>query len=315
MEKAQANKVTQPLHLKYRPSSFDEVVGNTAAVRALKRSLADSQAFMLTGPAGTGKTTLARLGAKHLGVDQDGIVEIDAATNNGIDQMRELQSVIRYKPLGGDKRAIIVDEAHGLSKQAWDSLLKVVEEPPSHLVWFFCTTNATKIPATIKTRCTPIPLTAIGEDILGELLDFVAEQEGIELPDGVADLCVIEAKGSARQLLVNLATCRGVKNRESAAKLLRSAVESDPVINLCRALLQGTSWAKAVKLIAACEGQSPEGIRRVVNGYFASVLKNTKSDKAAIRCLDILAAFERPFYDDDGLAPLYLAVGRVILPG
>lgn len=305
---------TQPLHLKYRPTEFGQVVGHVAAVKAFKRSLKDSRAFLLTGPAGTGKTTLARLGAAHLGIEGNEVLELDAATNSGIDHVRVLQSIIRYAPLGGQRRAVILDEAHGLSKQAWDALLKVVEEPPEHLVWFLCTTNATKIPATIKSRCTPIVLQPLPHDQLADLLDEIADIEKIDLPDGVASICIKEANGSARQLLVNLATVRGVKNREAASKLLRSAVDSDPVIALCRALMQGTTYTSALKLVAACDGTAPEGIRRVINSYMASCMKNARSDRDCGKLLDILDAFERPFYDDDSMAPLYLALGRVLLP-
>lgn len=314
MEKVQAPvKQTKPLHLKYRPTTFDQMTGQQAAVRAYKSALKDSRAFLFTGPAGTGKTTLARLGAKTLGIDENNINEVDAATNSGIDAMRELQTIVKYKPMDGGRTAIIVDECHGLSKQAWDSLLKSVEEPPEHLVWFFCTTNVAKVPATIKTRCAPVPLGPISNQDLADLVDEIAEIEKIDLPDGVASLIVREARGSARQALVFLASCRNVKNREAAAQIMRTALESDPVIELCRALQQGTSWSKAVALVAACEGQSPEGIRRVVLAYFTSVLKGTKSDKAAVNGLAILSAFERPFDDAEGLAPLYLAIGRVLL--
>lgn len=311
---AAAIEQTQPLHLKYRPQKFEQVVGHDAAVKAFKRSLKDSRAFMLTGPAGTGKTTLARLGCHHLGITDHSIMEIDAATNNGIDQMRDLQNVIRYKPLGADRRGVIIDEAHGLSKNAWDSLLKVVEEPPAHLVWFFCTTNATKIPATIKTRCTPITLKPIANIDIADMIAEIAEIENIVLPEGVDNLVIKEARGSARQALVNLATVRGVKDRESAAGLLRSAIESDGVIELCRALLKGTTFIDAVKLVGECDGHSPESIRRVINAYMSSVMKGCRREKEAGRLLDILDAFGQPFYDDDSMAPVYRALGRVLLP-
>src|SRR5690606_26160491 len=97
----------------------------------------EAQTFLLSGPSGCGKTTLARIAAAKAGCDAHAVIEVDAATNSSIENMRALQEGAQFQPLGGDRRAYIIDEAHGLSKQAWDSMLKIVEEPPAHILWFF----------------------------------------------------------------------------------------------------------------------------------------------------------------------------------
>lgn len=304
-------KVTdEPLHTKWRPRKFDEVMGHGAQIKALKSNLGKSRAFMFTGPAGTGKTTLARLAAKHVGATN--LMEIDAASKTGVDDMRQVQEVIRYKPLMGDKTAVIVDEAHRLSAQAWDSLLKSVEEPPAHVIWFFCTTNPNKIPKTIQTRCTPIGLKPLSNAELTDLVEEIAHEEKIQLPAGVGSLIVREADGSARQALVNLETCRNVKDRAEAADLLRRSLESDATRELCQLLLKGGTWKQAMAIMEQLDGQEPEGIRIVVCRYFAAVLKNAKDDKAARRGLEILAEFEKPYFAAEGNAPLYLSIGRCL---
>src|ERR1700679_2452146 len=148
---------------RYRPQVFDEVIGQDAVVRSLKATVKkkDAQIFLFSGPAGTGKTTLARLVAKAFGVEDKQVEsgEIDGATNNGIESMRNIQDIIQYRPFGNSgMRSITIDECHRLSPNAWDSLLKVLEDPPKHVVWFFCTTNPIKVPATIKTRCAKFEL-------------------------------------------------------------------------------------------------------------------------------------------------------------
>lgn len=300
---------------KWRPESFDEVVGQAAIVDSLedicKRN--SSQAFLFQGPSGTGKTTLARIAAKVLCCATP-FYEIDAATHTGVDDMRSVQEALRYAPLGKVKRrAIIIDECHRLSANAWDSLLKSVEEPPKHIVWFFCTTNAAKVPNTIKTRCTGFTLKAVSDVELMDLVSFVAKEEKFKASPVVLDLVVKEAGGSPRQALSNLAVCANVTDRKAAAEVLRSAVDNDATINFCRFIIKGAgSWVQAMTHIKALSETNPESVRIVVTNYVGAALKNAKSDDAAMRLLQILDAFAEPYTSSTEQTQLLISTGRVL---
>jgi DNA polymerase-3 subunit gamma/tau len=305
------------LHKKYRPSSWSGVVGHKAIVTSLSKIIEErrSQAFILSGPAGVGKTSLARIAALALGCQPTDIVEIDAATHTGIDNMRDVQELCRYRPFGDSThRAIIVDESHGLSKNAWDSILKSTEEPPDYITWFFCTTNPAKIPATIKSRCVSFSLQEISSSDLAILLDKVSKAEKIDMPKDIKELVIKEAKGSPRQLLVNLTICQDVKNRQEAAKLLFAVLDSDVTLALCQFLAKGGSWARAMELVSKFEGSS-ESARIIITNYFGAAARGAKSDKDACFFLGILDAFSQPYVQSDNVALLLLSIGKVLFAG
>lgn len=299
---------------KWRPNTFDEVVGQDAVVDSLvglcERN--SSQAFLLQGPSGTGKTTLARIAARSLGCALP-FYEIDAATHTGVDDMRSVQEALRYAPLGKVKRrAIIIDECHRLSANAWDSLLKSVEEPPKHIVWFFCTTNAAKVPNTIKTRCTGFTLKAVSDDDLLYLIKAVAKTEKFKASPAVLDLVVKEANGSPRQALSNLSVCANVTDRKDAATVLRSAVDNDATIQFCRFIAKGGSWAMAMSHVKALVDTNPESVRIVTTNYIGAILKNAKKDEEAMRLLQILDAFAEPYTSSTEQTQLMISIGRVL---
>lgn len=306
-------------HEKHRPIGWDTVRGQQGAVDKLRRVLdkETSNTFLLFGGSGCGKTTLARIAAVYAGCDPADVLEVDAATQSGADATRRLQEVMAYRPIGGgDKRAIIVDECHRLSGTAWDTLLKATEEPSPHCLWFFCTTNPGKVPQTIKTRSVKAELKLLSEAEIMRVVNRVIKREKLDIPDGVLDVIVREARGSARQALVNLAEAEGCANSKQAATALHTMLENDATIELCRFLLNPGSWVKAMGFVAGL-GEQPnyEGVRIVVSSYMGKVIQGAKSDEKAGAALQVLEAFADEYNPSTAQSQFMLSLGRAILSG
>lgn len=313
---------TQPLHIRLRPSSLDEVVGQDAIANSLRKLLANSDtphAFLFTGPSGCGKTTLARIVGRMLGcTGGSNVIEIDAATHSGIESMRAVLEGTRYAAMAESPRKFyIVDEAHALSKATWQSLLKAIEEPPEHVYWALCTTEADKVPTTIRTRCHAYEVKSVPKSVLSGYLEIVAEQEGIELHDeSVLDLAAGYADGSVRQALVNLSRVSGC-DREEALALLRQAEEGGQAIDLVRMIAtgKGFTWDAAMRELSKLADENPESIRIIVVNYVGKMLQGARKEQEVVRLLKTLAAFSEPYRSAEKNAPLLLSIGSTLFEG
>ena len=221
----------QALYRKYRPRTFEDVVGQEHVTETLRRQVASgrtSHAYLFVGPRGTGKTTCAKILARALncehpvngdpcnecdscrGIESGAILdvaEIDAASNNGVDNIRAIREEAIYSPAQSKKRVYIIDEVHMLSTPAFNALLKILEEPPEHLVFILATTELRKVPATILSRCQHFSFHRIMPENIEKRLRFVADQEKLGLTDGAAALLARLADGSMRDALSLLDQC------------------------------------------------------------------------------------------------------------
>lgn len=300
---------------KYRPQNFGEVLGQVDGVKVLRTNLdkRSAAAFALSGPSGVGKTTLARLACAHVGIDARNILEVDAASNTGVADMRMVCDRMQYRAIGESTgRAAIIDEAHRLSANAWDSMLKATEEPRPGCLWFLCTTNLTKIPKTVLTRCTKVPLKLVHEKLIDELVMRVVRAEKLSIDDKAIDVVIAEAGGSPRQALSNLAACQEAESRAEALRLIREVTDVDAALAFCRFVVKPGSWSEAQDLLDKLKDDSAEGVRIQVCNYLAAVTLNAKSDKAVSGMLPLLEAFAQPYNQAEGKAPLLISLLRAM---
>lgn len=192
------------LYRKYRPHNFEDVIGQVPVVKTLVgaiKSDAIAHAYLFSGSRGTGKTSIARIFAREIGSSENDIYEIDAASNRGVDDIRALRDAVHTMPFNSKYKVYIIDEVHMLTKEAFNALLKTLEEPPKHVVFVLATTEEEKLPETIVSRCQSFRFEKPSQATLKTLVETVAKKEGYTLEPASADLIALLGDGSFRDTL------------------------------------------------------------------------------------------------------------------
>ena len=192
------------LYRKYRPASFDDIRGDQEVVAVLRAAVKQGKvahAYLFAGGRGTGKTSMARILARALGVSEQDMYEMDAASNRGIDEIRDLREGVATLPFESKYKFYIIDEAHALTRDAWGALLKTLEEPPAHAIFVLATTELDRVPETILSRCQTFNFKKPSHETLKQLVLDVAKKEGASLEPAAAELIALMGESAYRDTL------------------------------------------------------------------------------------------------------------------
>lgn len=307
----------QELHLKYRPTTLDGVVGQAVAIAKLKKQVETGipHTCLLSGPSGTGKTTIARILSRHLGVSPNetnsNFTEMNCADCRGIETVREIDAARRFAPMGkSDARVWILDEVVQLPTLTQQAFLKMLEDTKKHVYFFLCTTDTSTLAKTFISRCHPIELVAVSDKDMGAHLKTVAKKEGRMLFDKVREKIVDLAGGSVRAALVLLESAFTSETEQDQLRAVQGSVHESQAIELMRAVFRRANCAELMQIAAQLPASQIETLRWQMLAYANAVmLKNPRYESRAY-CNRVISMF-RDSWQDCGMSGLLSAIFEI----
>lgn len=278
-----------PLYIRYQPEQWEDFVGNPEIIESLRAlvSRGHTHSYLFTGPPGSGKTTLAHMVARELGVDPTwGFVEINGGNDRGIDTIRGINTKVQQTPLSGGPKVYFIDEAHRLTKDSCEALLKITGEPLPHAYFILATSEPQRLSGTFKQRFTTYNLKALKHHELMRILRRVDDLEGLEISLEILKKISEFSEGSARQALVLLEQISVLDSEEKMLNLLEVSIDTEYETKaLCQALLNG-KWKEVTNVVKGLKAEH-EQVIRAVRGYMRAVLLNNeigtpKTDRATL---------------------------------